>query len=138
MARVDGTSGRFGLWSRDEDKESSNFRELLNLVETVEGEATKGAMNNAEFWIFTDNSTAESCLVKGSSKSKLLHELVVRLRRVEMNSGGALHVVHVASTRMMAQGTDGLSRGVLNEGVMRGDPMLSFVDISKSAVERCH
>lgn len=107
-------------------------------METVEGEATKGAMNNAEFWIFTtDNSTAVSCLVKGSSKSKLLHELDVRLRRVEMNSGGALHVVDIAGTRMMAQGTDGLSPGVLNEGVMCGDPMLSFVDISKSVVERC-
>ena len=136
VEREDGTVGRFGIWASDEDQESSNFRELLNLVQTVEEEAKHGTMRSAELWIFMDNSTAESCIVKGSSKSKLLHELVVRLRRVEMASGGTLHVVHVAGTRMMAQGTDGLSRGVLNEGVMRGDPMLNFVDIAKSAVER--
>ena len=136
VARKDGTQGRFGLWARDEDKESSNFRELLNLVQTVEGEVKCGAMKNAELWIFTDNSTAESCFVKGSSKSKLLHALVVRLRQAEMKSGGTLFMVHVAGTRMMEQGTDGLSRGVLNEGVMRGDSMLSFVDIAKTAVER--
>ena len=136
VARGDGTVGRFGIWASDEDQESSNFRELLNLVQTVEEEARHGSLKNAELWIFTDNSTAESCIVKGSSKSKLLHELVVRLRTAEMESGGSLHVVHVSGKRMMAQGTDGLSRGLLNEGVMRGDSMLSFVDIAKTAVER--
>jgi len=109
VERPDGTQGRFGLWARDEDKESSNFRELLNLVQTVEAEAEAGNMKHAELWLFTDNSTSESCFVKGSSRSKLLHELVVRLRKVEMQCGGNLHVVHVAGTRMIAQGTDGLS-----------------------------
>ena len=42
VARKDGTQGRFGLWARDEDKESSNFGELLNLVQTVEGEVECG------------------------------------------------------------------------------------------------
>jgi hypothetical protein len=136
VERPDGTQGRFGLWARDEDKESSNFRELLNLVQTVEAEAEAGNMRNTELWLFTDNSTAESCFVKGSSKSKLLHELVVRLQKVEMQCGGNLHLVHVAGTRMIAQGTDGLSRGLVMEGVMRGDSMLDFVDIAKSAIDR--
>lgn len=40
---------------------------------------------------------------------------------------------------MMAQGTDGLSRGVWNEGVMRGgSDMLEFVDIAKSAIDRSY
>lgn len=136
VAREDGTEGRFGVLARDEDKERSNFRELLNLVQTVEEEVKLGNMRNAELWIFADNSTAESCFSKGSSKSRLLHELVVRLRRAEMRSGGILHMVHVAGTRMMEQGTDGLSRGVLNEGVMRGDSMFKFIDIARSTVER--
>ena len=37
---------------------------------------------------------------------------------------------------MIAQGTDGCSRGFLMEGVMAGDNMLDFVDLAKSAVER--
>jgi len=37
---------------------------------------------------------------------------------------------------MIAQGTDGCSRGFLMEGVLRGEKMLSFVDLGKSAMER--
>ena len=40
---------------------------------------------NAEFFLFTDNSTAENSFYRGSSKSKLLHELVLRLRKLEMD-----------------------------------------------------
>lgn len=99
IGRTEGTQGRFGLWTCDEDKESSNFRELLNLVQTIEEEVRCGSMKNAELWIFTDNSTAESCFVKGSSKSKLLHDLIVRLRCAEIASEGTLYMVHVAGTR---------------------------------------
>ena len=37
---------------------------------------------------------------------------------------------------MIAQGGDGLSRGALNEGVMRGDDYLSFIPFHLSALER--
>jgi len=74
-----GIHGHFGLWGRDEDDASSNFRELLNLVQIVEEEALVGHLNHIELWLFTDNSTAESCFVKGSSTPKLLHGLVLRL-----------------------------------------------------------
>jgi hypothetical protein len=47
-----------------------------------------------------------------------------------------LHVVHVARTRMIAQGMDGLSWGIFLEGVMRGEDMLSFVDLSRTAIKR--
>lgn len=53
-----------------------------------------------------------------------------------MLGGLKLHVIHVAGTRMIKQGTDGLSRGVLLEGVMKGEPMLDFVPLNKSAVKR--
>ena len=87
-------------------------------------------------WLFTDNSTAESCFCKGSSSSQLLHELVLRLRKLEMEHSLNLHVVHVAGTRMIEQGTDGLSRGLLLEGVLSGKDMLSYVDIARTAIER--
>lgn len=61
--------------------------ELKLLVETIEEEAREARLNNTELWLFTDNLVAESFLTKGSSSSKLLHELVVRLRKVEMECG---------------------------------------------------
>ena len=47
-----------------------------------------------------------------------------------------LHVIHVAGTRMIDQGTDALSRGDLHEGVMVGRNMFYFVPLHKSAIER--
>ena len=53
-----------------------------------------------------------------------------------MDYGFTLHVVHVAGTRMIEQGTDGLFRGALLEGVMAGRDMLSFVDLALTAIQR--
>ena len=131
-----GLYGRFGVWGKDSETESSNYRELNNLVETVEEEALEGRMDGGELWIFTDNSTAESVFHKGGSTSPKLHELVVRLRLAELDYGFTLYVVHVAGTRMIAQGTDGLSRGSFLEGVVAGGQMLSFIDLSLSATIR--
>lgn len=127
---------RIGVWRCDEESESSNYKELRNLVETCEEEAAAGRLFNAEFFLFTDNSTAENCYYRGSSKSKLLHELVVRLRKLEMDYNLTIHLIHVSGDRMIDQGTDGGSRGSLLEGVLTGKPMLDFVDLSKTAVER--
>jgi len=136
IQRPGGLYGRYGLWGKDEEAQSSNYRELRNLVDTVEEEAVEGHLKESELWLFTDNSTAEGCFYRGGSSSKLLHELVLRLRKAEMKYGFTLHVVHVAGTRMISQGTDGLSRGILLEGVNRGEDMLSFIDLSRSAIER--
>jgi hypothetical protein len=35
VERPEGLQGRFGLWGRDEEGQSSNYRELQNLVKTV-------------------------------------------------------------------------------------------------------
>jgi hypothetical protein len=130
IERPDGLHGCFGLWGRDKERQSSNYRELQNLVKTVEEEAESGYLIDRELWIFTDNSTGESCFFKGGSLSKLLHELVLCLRRVEIAVGFVLHMVHVAGTRMIAQGMDGLSRGTFLEGVVAGQDMLSFVHLA--------
>ena len=53
-----------------------------------------------------------------------------------MKYGLLIHIIHVSGKRMIAQGTDGCSRGSLMEGVMAGKDMLSFVDLAKSAYER--
>ncbi len=135
VERPDGLQGRYGLWGADEEHQSSNFRELRNLVETVEEEAAAGYLKDGELWLFTDNSTAESCFYKGGSSSKLLHDLMLHLRKAKIHYGFVLHVVHVAGARMIAQGTDGLSQGIFTEGVVARKDMLAFMDIALLAVE---
>ena len=136
VERPDGLHGRFGIWGSDNEDKSSNYRELCNLVETIEEEAKEGHLKDGELWIFTDNLTAESCFFRGGSTSKTLHELILRLRKTEMTYAFTLHLVHVAGTRMIAQGTDGLSQGSFLEGVVRGEHMLSFIDLAQNALER--
>ncbi len=118
----------------EEEEESSNYKELKNLVFTVEEEAKAGRLKNCKFFLFTDNSTAESCFYRGSSKSRHLHTLVLALHLLEMTHGMAIHVIHVSGKRMIAQGTDGCSRGSLMEGVMAGQDMLSFIDLAHTAI----
>ncbi len=95
-----------------------------------------GYLANSEFWLFTDNLTAESCFYKGGLSSKTLHKLVLRLKRAELEAEFTLFVIHVAGTRMIAQGTDGLSCGIILKGVMSGKNMLHFVPLVQSARER--
>jgi hypothetical protein len=125
-----------GLWSAAEEKESSNYKELKNLVDTMSKEARAGRMRDCKLFMFTDNSTVESCFYRGNSKSRLLHMLVLDLRTLEMTYGMTVHVIHVSGKQMIAQGTDGCSRGSPMEGVMAGPDMLSFVDLACTVVER--
>jgi hypothetical protein len=86
----------------EEEEESSNYKELKNLVDMVEGEAMGGRLRDCEFFLFTDNSTAESCFHRGNSKSWNLHALVLKLRMLEMTYGMTIHVVHISGKRMIA------------------------------------
>jgi len=136
MEDCHGVRFRIGLWSSSEEGESSNYKELSNLVQTIAIEAGAGRLKNCKFFLFTNNSTAEGCFYKGTSKSKQLHSLVLSLRSLELEFDMTIHLVHISGKRMIAQGTDGCSRGSLMEGVMAGEDMLTFVDFGRSAVER--
>lgn len=46
-----------------------------------------------------------------------------------------IQMVHVPGSRLTNQGTDGLSRGDISEGVMASGSMLSFVPLHKSALQ---
>jgi len=134
-----GISYRLGVWGKDVGGESSNFRELSNLVDALydrcsneNGTPTKGS----EVFLFTDNAVAEGAFYKGTSSSKKLFNLVLKLRLLEMKAGMKIHIIHIAGTRMIAQGTDGLSRGDSNEGVMQGKSMLDFVPLAKTCLRR--
>ena len=82
MGFTHGVRGRLGVWVTNAEDKSSNYWELRNLVETVEEEVHAGHLSNIELWLFTNNSTAESCL--RNSSFSLLNELVLNLWQAEM------------------------------------------------------
>lgn len=65
-----------------------------------------------------------------------MFDLVVRFRMVEISSSSKFMVTHVSGKRMMVQGTDGLSRGHMREGISLGDAMEHFCPWGKSALNR--
>eukprot|EP00978_Attheya_sp_CCMP212_P037942 scaffold183200_cov67-Attheya_sp.AAC.3 len=80
-------------------------------------------------FMFTDNTTAEAAYWKGTSHSRKLFELVLRLKKLETKNDLVLHMIHVSGRRMIAQGTDGLSRGDHLQSVMQGLPMTAFMPL---------
>ena len=127
---------RYGQWVADICEQSSNYRELRNLVESVENLYFEGKLRDCELFLLTDNLVTYYAYYKETSTSRLLNELVLRLRKLQMKGDLILHVIHVAGTRMIESGIDGLSRGDTSAGVMQGKQMISFVPISQSALER--
>jgi hypothetical protein len=127
-----------GVWSRTMVEEhNSNFFELSNLVHALEDLHQDGKLACQEIFMFTDNTTAEAAHFHGTTKSgKQLFDLVLRLRKIEMEGKCKIVLVHVAGKRMIWQGSDGLSRGDENAGVMNGEEMMSFVPLHLQAVDR--
>ena len=126
---------RFGVWGKEGVDTSSNYRELRNLVEGLEAMGKRGDLEGREVFLFTDNMVSESIASRGSSTSKALFELIVKVYILEMNFQCRIQFIHVAGTRMIASGVDGLSRGDMYEGVMKGVSMLQFVPLHKGAFE---
>jgi hypothetical protein len=126
---------RHGVWGRDADHVSSNYKELRNFVDTDEEGMESGELHHAKLFIFTDNSTAEGAYYKGDTDSKLLFNLVLRLHRLDMGGLLWMHITHVAGTRMVAQGTDGLSCRDLTEGIMQGTSIESFIPLHLGALD---
>ena len=123
-----------GRWKGKWRNQSSNFREACNITRKIEEYAKEGKLNDRELYVFTDNEVFEGTFYKGHSKtSAKLTELSRRLHMVERKHGCIIHVVHVAGTRMKASGVDGLSRGDLLEGIMKGKDPWSFVPINRNA-----
>ncbi len=126
----------YGQWCSEDSEESSNWRELKNLVDALEGWIQSHELRRSQLFLFTDNSTAESAYWKGTSRSKKLCNLVLRMKCIALWGDLDLHVIHVSGKRMKDQGTDGLSRGDQNKGVMKGIPMKLFVPLHLRPTER--
>jgi hypothetical protein len=128
---------QYGQWSNEiVERESSNWRELSNLVIYLCDLVKKEDLSGYEIYMFTDNSTAEAAFWKGTSVSPRLFELVLQLKRLELDCDVILHVIHISGKRMIAQGTDGLSRADHSQGVMQGKPIQDFVPLHLNPHER--
>lgn len=69
---------------------------------------------NCNIWNFSSSLTfrwLKGALCKVNTDSKLLFDLVLRLHLIKISRMMWLHIVHVAGTRMITQGTDGLPQG---------------------------
>jgi hypothetical protein len=95
-----------------------------------------GELVQTELYIYTDNTTAEGAYYKGNSPNRHLFSLVLRLRLLEMQASIQLHVIHVAGTRMIYQGTDGLSRGIVDNHLFHNPPTAFGVPLHVTALAR--
>lgn len=131
-----GLKYRVGVWGSDDENESSNYKELENVVSTIEEEAASGNLKGSALFFFTDNSTVEAALYRGNTTSRRLFMLVVRFRTIQFEYGMQVNVSHVSGKRMIQQGTDGVSRGNMTEGVGAGMEMIQFIPLHLGALER--
>ena len=108
---------------------------MVNTVEKLYGERH---LKDCELFLHTDNLVTDCTYYKGSSSSRTLFLLILRLRKVQMAGDMILHVIHISRERMISSGIDSLSRGVTNEGVMKGTPIRDFIPLHLSAADRSH
>ena len=127
---------RVASWTPASQANSSNWREACNLVNRILRLAREGVLRGGEVLIFTDNTTFESTFYKGYSVSEKLSDLAFKLRCAEREAGCIIHVIHIAGSRMKVSGIDGLSRGDMFEGIMKGESPLHFIPLDTGAVAR--
>lgn len=70
---------------------------------------------------------------KGAARLPYLHNLVEQLRILQLHHGLFIHMLWIARTRMIEQGTDALSRGDFKSGAMTGKYFLSFLPLNRTA-----
>jgi hypothetical protein len=90
----------FGKWMEDvTNNESSNFREAGNLVIQLKRMLKAGKIEEGtEVFVFTDNQVAASTYFWGSAKNSKLHQLILGLRKLEMEGKLIIHFVWIAGT----------------------------------------
>jgi hypothetical protein len=126
---------RRGFWCASDSENSSNWRELRNLVELIRGEVQRGRLAGREVWLATDNSTAANAYYRGTSTSKILHEMITELRLLTLEGNFILHIFHIPGTRMIQSGIDALSRGELNISALE-DSIQTLLPLHISPVQR--
>jgi hypothetical protein len=113
-----------GVWPEHLALNSSNWRELRTILYTLQQakdlQDVSGArrLDGTVLYVFTDNAVSASAINRGTSTSPSLLRLIKGLREYETLLGCHVVAVWIPGTAIIAQGTDGLSRGALDEGAM--------------------
>ena len=102
----------------------------------MEKHVREGKLRDCEIFLLTDNLVAETAFYKGSSSNETLFNLVFRLRKVELEGGIILHIIHVSGKRMIASGVDALSKGDTTKGIMKGNSILTYSPFHLGAHQR--
>ena len=63
---------------------------------------------------------------KGSLLSETSFNLILRLRKLELEGEIILHVIHVLERRMIISGVDAVSRGDTRKGIMEGNSLRTY------------
>jgi hypothetical protein len=86
---------------------------MRTLLATLErAKASKRDIRGITFFYVTGSSTVYYAVSKGSSSIKNLHDMVEKIKRLEIELGCHSEVVHVPGTTIITERTDGLSRGI--------------------------
>ena len=87
----------FGVWTlwMTEDT-SSNYKEETNLVLYLKRLLRTGTVKQgSELYLFTDNEVAERTYFCGSSQSSRLHEMILELRKMELDGDLIIHFIWI-------------------------------------------
>jgi hypothetical protein len=103
-----------GQWSPFVFHQTSNWKELKTLCLTLQAltELPENPVTGATVFYFTDNLVTYYICASGSSSSPGLQRLVEDIRHLEIILRCQLQCIHIPGKAMIAQGTDGLSRGI--------------------------
>jgi hypothetical protein len=104
-----------GVWSPRVYRFSSNWKEMRTLLATLEHvKATRRAdITNVTFFYFTDNIVTYFAVTARSSTSPGLHSMVEAIKKLEIELGITLEVVHVPGTTIIKERTNGLSQNLV-------------------------
>ena len=127
---------RYGQWSYEISEQSSHYRELRNLVDKIQKLCHENHLKHCELFLFTDNLEVDYAYHKGTSSSKLLFGLALRLRKLQIQGDLILYLVHISGERMREYSIDALLKSFPTEGFIEGEKMLLFLPLHKSAVKR--
>jgi hypothetical protein len=103
-----------GVWSPRLYRFTSNWKEMRTLLATLERAKAQRRqdISGVTFFYFTDNTTTYFAVTSGSSTAPSLHDMVEKIKQLELELDIILEVVHVPGTTIITEGTDGLSRGI--------------------------
>ena len=75
-------------------------------------------------------------IAKGNSLSHRLFELVLWIKAMQMKYGFELYMIHMAGTRIIEQGTDRLSRGVVKVQDLIPKPLREYASLNLHILQR--